>query len=67
MYKLFYVDVKLFDTFEEISSLVKKAIIARDEDEARNIVTNQMEEEIRSAEAPCASYEVIRIELIRDL
>lgn len=67
MYKLFYVDVKLFDTFEEISSLIRKAIIAKDEDEARNIVTNQLEEEIESAEVPCASYEVIRVEFVRDL
>lgn len=64
---LYYVDVKLFDTFEEISSLVRKAVIAADEVNARDIIAKQMEEEIKSAEAPCASYEIIKIEFIREL
>ena len=64
---LYYVDVKLFDTFEEISSLIRKAIIATDEDGARDIVANQIEEEIKSAGAPCAGYEIIKIEFIREL
>ena len=64
---LYYVDVKLFDTFEETSSLVRKAIIATDEASARDIVAKQMEEEIKAADAPCASYEIIKIEFIREL
>ena len=64
---LYYVDVKLFDTFEETSSLVRKAIIATDEASARDIVAKQMEEEIKSVEAPCAGYEIIKIEFIREL
>lgn len=67
MNKLYYVDVKLFDTFEEISSLIRRAVIAADEDGARAIVAKQMEEEIKSAEAPCAGYEIIRSEFIREL
>lgn len=35
--KLYYIDVKVFDTFEETSSLIRRAVIAKDEDEARNI------------------------------
>ena len=65
--KLYYIDVKVFDTFEETSSLIRKAVIATDEDEARAIVAKQMEEEIKSAEAPCAGYEIIRGEFIREL
>ena len=67
MNKLYYVDVKVFDTFEETSSLIRKAVIAADEDNARNIIAKQMEEEIKSAEAPCAGYETIKIEFIREL
>ena len=65
MNKLYYIDVKVFDTFEETSSLVRKAIIAADEASARDIVAKLMEEEIKSAEAPCAGYEIIKIEFIR--
>lgn len=65
--KLYYIDVKLFDTFEEISSLIRKAVIAADEDRARDIVAKQMEEEIKSAEAPCAYYEIINIRFIREV
>ena len=64
---LYYVDVKVFDTFEETSSLIRKAVIAADEANARDIVAKQMEEEIKSVEAPCAGYEIIKIELIREL
>ena len=64
---LYYVDVKVFDTFEETSSIIRKAVIAADEDNARNIIAKQMEEEIKSAEAPCAGYEIIKIEFIREL
>ena len=67
MNKLYYIDVKVFDTFEETSSLVRKAIIAADEASARDIVAKQMEEEIKYAEAPCAGYEIIKIEFIREL
>ena len=64
---LYYVDVKVFDTFEETSSLIRKAIIAADEANARDIVAKQIEEEIKSAEAPCAGYEIIKIKFIREL
>ena len=64
---LYYVDVKLFDTFEETLSLIRRAVIATDEDGAGDIVAKQIEEEIKSAEAPCAGYEIIKIELIRKL
>ena len=64
---LYYVDVKVFDTFEETSSLIRKAVIATDEDNARNIIAKQIEEEIKSAEAPCAGYEIIKIKFIREL
>lgn len=67
MNKLYYVDIKVFDTFEETSSLIRKAVIAADEDSARDIIAKQMEEEIKSAEAPCASYEIIRCEVIREV
>lgn len=63
--KLYYIDVKVFDTFEETSSLIRKAVIATDEVNARDIIAEQMEEEIKSAEAPCAGYEIIKIEFIR--
>ena len=65
--KLYYIDVKVFDTFEETSSLIRKAVIATDEDGTRAIVAKLMEEEIKSAEAPCAGYEIIKIEFIREL
>lgn len=65
--KLYYIDVKLFDTFEDNSALVRKAVIATDEDSARDIVANQMEEEIKSAEAPCADYEILKVEFIREI
>ena len=67
MNKLYYVDVKLFDTFEETSSPIRKTIIATDEDNARDIVAKQMEEEIESAEAPCAGYEIFKVEFIRGI
>lgn len=67
MNKLYYIDVKVFDTFEETSSLIRKAVIASDEDRARDIVAKQMEEEIKSAEAPCACYEIINIRFIREV
>lgn len=64
---LYYVDVKLFDTFEEISSLIRRAVIAADIDSARDIVAEQMEEEIKSAEAPCAGYDITNIKFVREL
>ena len=64
---LYYVDVKVFDTFEETTSLTRRAVIAADEANARDIVAKQMEEEIKAAEAPCAGYETIKIEFIREL
>ena len=65
--KLYYIDVKVFDTFEETSSLIRKAVIAADEANARDIVAKQMEEEIKSAEAPCAGYEILKVEFIRGI
>ena len=44
---LYYVDVKVFDTFEETTSLIRRAVIAADEANARDIVAKQMEEEIK--------------------
>lgn len=64
---LYYVDVKVFDNFEETYSLIRRAVIAADEDGARDIVAKQIEEEIKSAGAPCAGYEIIKIESIREL
>ena len=64
---LYYVDVKVFDTFEETSSLIRKAVIAADEANARDIVAKQMEEEIKSAEAPCEGYEILKVEFIRGI
>lgn len=64
---LYYVDVKLFDTFEEIYSLIRRAVIATDEGSARDIVAKQMEEEIKSAEAPCAGYDITNIKFVREL
>ena len=64
---LYYVDVKVFDTFEETSSLIRKAVIATDEANARDIVAKQIKEEIKAAEVPCAGYEIIKIEFIREL
>ena len=67
MNKLYYIDVKVFDTFEETSSLIRKAIIAADEANARDIVAKQMEEEIKYAETPCAGYEILKVEFIRGI
>ena len=67
MNKLYYIDVKVFDTFEETSSLIRKAVIATDEDSARDVAAKQMEEEIKSAEAPCAGYEILKVEFIRGI
>lgn len=67
MNKLYYVDVKVFDTFEETSSLIRKTVLATDENNARDIVAKQLEEEIESAEAPCAGYEVLKVEFIRGI
>ena len=67
MNKLYYVDVNLFDTFEETSSLIRRAVIATDQDDASDTVAKQLEEEINSAEAPCAGYEIIKTEFVREL
>lgn len=67
MNKLYYVDVKVFDTFEETTSLIRRAVIAADVDNAIDIVAKQIEEEIKSAEAPCAGYEILKAEFIREL
>lgn len=65
MNKLYYVDVKIFDAPEETLSLIRRAVIATDEDNASDIVAEQMEEEIKSA--PWASYEILKVEFIREL
>lgn len=67
MNNLYYIDVKLFDTFEGISSLIRKTVIATDVDNARDIIAKQVEEEIRSVEAPCAGYEILKVEFIREV
>ena len=67
MNKLYYIDVKVFDTFEETSSHIRKAVIATDENNARAIVAKQMEEAIKSAKAPCASYEILKVEFIKGI
>ena len=46
--------------------LIRKKVIATDEDSARDIVAKQMEEEIKFAKAPCADYEIIRCEAIME-
>lgn len=65
--KLYYVDVKVFDIFEETSSIVRKVAIAADEDSAKDIVAKQIEKEIKSAEIPCAGYEIIDAKLLGEL
>lgn len=65
MNKLYYVDVKIFDAPEETPSLIRRAVIATDEDNASDIVAEQMEEEIKSA--PWASYEILKVEFIRGI
>lgn len=67
MNKLYYVDVKLFDTFEETSSLIRRAVIAKDEDKARDIVAEQLDKEIEEVGNPCSGYEIIRTTFIREV
>lgn len=67
MNKLYYVDVKLFDTFEETSSVVRKAVIAENEETARSIVSKMLEDEINDINASCANYEIINIRFIREV
>ena len=67
MNNLYYIDVKVFDTFEEITSLIRRAVIAADEANARDIVAKQMEEEIKSAETPCAGYDITNIKFVKEL
>ena len=65
MNKLYYIDVKIFDAPEEAPSLIRRVVIATDEDSAVDIVAEQMEEEIKSS--PWASYEILKVEFIREL
>lgn len=65
MDKLYYVDVKLFDTFEETSSLIRRAVIAKDEDKARNIVAKQLDKEIKEVGNPCSGYEIVKVNQVR--
>ena len=67
MNKLYYVDVKLFDTFEEISSLIRRAVIATDEDGARDIVAKQMEEEIKEFDTDLIEMETAALYFMADL
>lgn len=67
MNKLYYIDVKVFDTFEETSSLIRKAVIATDVDNARDIIVNQLDREIEEIDAPCAGYDITNIKFVRDL
>lgn len=67
MNKLYYVDVKLFDSFEETSSLIRRAVIAKDEDKARGIVAEQLDKEIEEVANPCSGYEIVKIIFIREV
>lgn len=67
MNNLYYIDVKLFDTFEGISSLIRKTVIASNEDEARHIIVNQLDREIEEIDAPCAGYDITNIKFVREL
>lgn len=65
MDKLYYVDAKLFDTFEETSSLIRRAVIAKDEDKARDIVAKQLDKEIEEVGNSCSGYEIVKINQVR--
>ncbi len=62
MDKLYYVDVKLFDTFEETSSLIRRAVIAKDENTARDIVAKQLDKEVGNS---CSVYEIIEVNQVK--
>lgn len=65
MDKLYYVDIKLFDTFEETSSLIRRAVIAKDKDRARDIIVKQLDKEIEEVGNPCSDYEIIKVNQVR--
>ena len=67
MKNLYLVTVRLFDTFEEISDVKVEAVIASDEEDARNQVSKVLEAQIEEVEAPCASYEILKIEFFRGI
>lgn len=67
MDKFYYVDIKLFDSFEDISSFIRRAVIAKNEDKARDVVAKQLDREIEEIGNPCSSYEIIRTTFIREV
>lgn len=67
MNKLFYVRAIISDSFEDTASYLKRTVVAADKEAARDIVAKQLEEDIKEANAPCATYEITRIDFIRDM
>lgn len=63
MNKHYYVTVNVFDTFEGTSTIIRKFVIASDEDEAKKFINEIMDKEIEASEAPCVGYEIISIEV----
>lgn len=63
MNKLYYVEIRLFDTFEQISTVIKKSVVASDKDEARNIISKMMDKELNEVNASCTGYEIIDCEV----
>lgn len=67
MKEVYRVDIRIFDTFEGTSTIIKKTVIASDEDEARDLVRKMMDREIEEINASCAGYEIVRGEVVREL
>lgn len=67
MNKLFYVKAIISDSFEDTMSYLRRTVVAADEEAARDIVAKQLEKEIEEANAPYASYEIIKIDFIQDM
>lgn len=65
MDRLYYIDVKLFNTFEETYSLIRRAVIAKNEDKARDIVARQLNKEIEEIGNPCPGYEIVKVNQVR--
>ena len=60
MSEIYCVDVRLFDTFEETSTIRVKRVVARNEDEARDIICKMMDKELEEVGNPCAGYEILK-------
>lgn len=67
MKNLYLVTMRLFDIFEEISDVKVRTVIASDEEEARSFICKLMDLQIEDTEAPCAGYEILKIEFIREV